>query len=478
MRTVRTFTGRTFTGRTLAGLAVAALVAGCSGSVSSTSGSPSASGPAPTVPVVTSTPGAAPADWPGYHGDAAHSGLAATMPPAGALTTAWRAAMDGVVQASPLVVGDTVVAATENDTVYGLDRATGRVRWSRHLATPVAQSSLPCGNITPTVGITGTPVYDPATQRVFAVTTTRVSGAVRHTLVGLDLGTGELRTSTPVDPAGSHPEVQNQRGALSLAAPSGRVVVPLGGHNGDCGEYHGYLVSVVAATGEGTTTFRAGAGTEAGMWQPAGAAVDSAGFAFAVSGNGSGTSGAYDGSDSVERVDPATGRSASFFAPAAWAAENAADRDLGSSGVALVGDRLWIQGKTSTGYLLDAADLGGIGHPVATVTGACRTQFGGPAVHGTTVYAPCTDGVRQLQVRPDGVDLGWRADSAVTGSPVVGGGRVWSVSDGTLFSLDEATGKTVATAEVGPGARFVTPALSGRLVLVPTNTGITAISTG
>src|SRR3954452_8882126 len=36
----------------------------------------------------------------------------------------------GQVYGQPLVIGDTVVAGTEDDWMYGLDAATGAIRWS------------------------------------------------------------------------------------------------------------------------------------------------------------------------------------------------------------------------------------------------------------------------------------------------------------------------------------------------------------
>ena len=84
------------------------------------------------------------------------------------LKVAATASLDGAVYASPLVLhdakGDLIIAATENNTLYAL-RNNGSIVWSRHIGTPVNGSSLPCGNINPT-GITGTPVYDPATGLV------------------------------------------------------------------------------------------------------------------------------------------------------------------------------------------------------------------------------------------------------------------------------------------------------------------------
>src|SRR5689334_238278 len=122
--------------------------------------------PAPTPRVAAPAPVPAASsftEWHGYHYDAAHSGYNPNIPAAGALSRAWTARLDAAVQASPLVARGVVIAATENNTMYGLSPSTGHVIWSRHLAPPVT-SGLPCGNINP-LGITGTPVYDTYTNR-------------------------------------------------------------------------------------------------------------------------------------------------------------------------------------------------------------------------------------------------------------------------------------------------------------------------
>src|SRR5215831_1477516 len=41
--------------------------------------------------------------------------------------------VDGQVYAQPIVAGNTVVVATENDQVYGLNAATGAVKWTTSL---------------------------------------------------------------------------------------------------------------------------------------------------------------------------------------------------------------------------------------------------------------------------------------------------------------------------------------------------------
>ena len=167
------------------------------------------------------------------------------------------------------------------------------------------------------------------------------------------------------------------------------------------------------------------------------------------------------------------------FSPTSWAADNAADLDLGSQGPALV-DGHWIfqAGKSGTGYLLRADRLGGIGGQVWQGP-VCRS-FGGTAVVGNIVYVPCTDGVRAVQISPAGtVAVRWHAPDGVAGSPVVGGGRVYAVdqSAGALVALDPVTGRQRERVSVGQVSRFATPAISGSRLYVPTLAGLAIVAT-
>src|SRR2546430_9566710 len=90
------------------------------------------------------TPTAALADWPTYHLDQSRTGNDTTEPAATNVSSAWNANLSGQIYAEPLIVGNTVLVATEQNNVYGLDAATGAVLWSNtSLGTPVPQSSLP-----------------------------------------------------------------------------------------------------------------------------------------------------------------------------------------------------------------------------------------------------------------------------------------------------------------------------------------------
>src|SRR2546421_3010151 len=100
---------------------------------------------APSKPSVARSPD----DWPTYHRDLARGGFDPAAAPAGRLARSWSTPVDGKVYAEPLVAGGLVIAATENNSVYGLEAGTGRVRWRAHLGSPVNRGDLPCGDTAP-----------------------------------------------------------------------------------------------------------------------------------------------------------------------------------------------------------------------------------------------------------------------------------------------------------------------------------------
>jgi len=132
--------------------------------------------------------------WTVYHGDAAGSGASGAVTAVDTSSAAWTSpVLDGQLYGEPLVSSGDVFVATENDTVYALSTSTGRVVWSNHIASPVPASALPCGDISPTVGITGTPVIDPLRNELFVVADELANGHPVHKLVGLDLSSGARR---------------------------------------------------------------------------------------------------------------------------------------------------------------------------------------------------------------------------------------------------------------------------------------------
>ena len=77
--------------------------------------------------------------------------------------------VDGQVYAQPLIVNNMLIAATENNNVYGLNPATGAVVWSRNVgpAWPITKVWNTCTDLYPNIGITSTPVYDPASGYIY-----------------------------------------------------------------------------------------------------------------------------------------------------------------------------------------------------------------------------------------------------------------------------------------------------------------------
>jgi outer membrane protein assembly factor BamB len=482
-----------------AALATAALAAAaCSGTggvgSSASGGATNAPASAASTPNVTSTPSAADtpnvdapasstgANWPEYGANPARTGVAVGVPRAGALTTAWSARLDGAVYGQPLVVGSEVIAATENDSVYALNRTTGKTIWRTHVGTPVQQPPPNgCGNIYP-LGITGTPIYDAGNGLVYAVA--EVTG-YHHMLVALDATTGALRLHRSLDiPTSSNqPAFNQQRPGLTI--DNGRVYATFGGLSGDCGPYQGSVVSA-PLTGDGPlASWRTPTSREGAIWAPGGPVVGPDASLWVSIGNGaSGTGDPYDGSDSATQLSPDLQRVA-YFAPTTWADDNDNDLDLGSTQPVLAaGNTVFIMGKRGVGYLLNAAKLGGIGGQLAEQS-ICKA-FGTAAVSGSTVYEPCQDGglaAVQVSAANKTIKVLWRGPSDSNGSPVVGGGAVWVThySDdghgGTLYALNPDTGKVEHQISIGQDLpHFSSLSLSGGSAYVSTLSGITAIN--
>ncbi len=411
------------------------------------------------------------ADWPQYHRDALRTGAGPATPALDSPRRAWTRALDGKVYASPLIVGGRVIAATENDTVYSIDLRTSAVVWKRHLGTPVDASTLPCGDIFPVTGITGTPAADPLTGQLYVVAF--VSG-YHHVLFVLNLADGSVTRSTSIDPAGSAPLAQQQRGALALTPDY--VYVAYGGLYGDCGPYHGYVVAVRRAGGS-SIVYRTPSARESGIWAAMGVTVSLTGEVYAVTGNGSFSS-SFDYSNTVLELSPEL-KLKSYFAPSNWRQLDAGDVDLGSVGPTVVPalDAALAIGKDGIVYLMRAGNLGGIGKQVASAR-VCDGAWGGTAWSGTRVFLPCINGLTAIDVTSGRISLAWRASTVRMASPIVASGAVWAidVDSATLVALDPSSGAVVYRLGLGSSQHFATPAATQGFVVAPAGTSIVAVA--
>ncbi len=391
--------------------------------------------------------------------------------------------IDGSVYAQPLVVKSQVIVASETDTVTAVDVDTGKVNWSRSLGTPVPGSSLPCGNIDPS-GITGTPVADPMSGKLWVVaslagnpaatsggqppaTALPASTTISHVLFTISLSTGAVLAQRPIDPSGADPTTEQQRGALALA--NGYVYVPFGGLFGDCGAYHGYVVGVPISGSAPAIQFEADAGNGAGIWYPAGPAVVGSGELLVATGNG--TSNAPDQSNSVLLLSQQLGV-LGLFTPTDSASLSSSDLDLGSTDPIEVGDgHVFIAGKQGVGYLLAVAHLGGTGGQLfaGQVCNGGGQAIGGSVYVDGKIVVSCTNGLVALTLQGTGFSPAWTAGTGLAGPPIVSGGHVWfvDIDAGSLVAVDPGSGRTTQVLDIGAAVHLESPAAAdGKIYVV------------
>jgi polyvinyl alcohol dehydrogenase (cytochrome) len=434
--------------------------------------------------VAAASPGpAGGTSWTVYHDSPAGTGVAPGVTSVDTANRAWTSpSLDGEIYGEPLVFDGRVYVATENDTVYALSAATGGKVWSAHLATPVPSTDLPCGDITPTVGITGTPVIDPSRHEIFVLADEVVNGAPAHVLTGLDTATGRVEMTDHVDPAGVNTAALLQRTGLTL--DDGRVVFGMAGNYGDCSSYKGRVFAVPENGGTPLLfTVDAAAGeSQGGIWMGGAApVVSSNGDVWVATGNGSvySYSHAYDDSDSVLELSPAM-RLLQYFAPSDWPVNNSQDLDMSTAPVLLPDGQVILAGKSRIVYLLDGAHLGGIGHQQASLPAACSNDIdGGIALSGMTVYLPCFSGIIAVTAArsPPALHLDWSSGTG-GGPPIRAAGLVWTIGqNGVLYGLGPATGKIRQQASIGAVANhFPTPTVADGLLLAPAADDVVAFT--
>jgi outer membrane protein assembly factor BamB len=318
----------------------------------------------------------------------------------------FQAHVSGKIYAQPLYWhppgAETAIllVATEDNMVYALDAERGKAIWSRSLGTSIPLSTLDCGDVDP-LGITGTPVIDGSTQAVYLEAGISDLSGLHHRVFALTLKDGSPVPGWPVDVAEAlksrHPTFdakhQNERGALTIL--NRMLYVPFGGHYGDCGKYHGWVVGI-SLDNPNTTMSWATRARGSGIWAPAGISSDGTSL-FVATGNTMDTTTWGDG-EAVIRLDTDLHNSQrvnDFFAPANWHDLDDKDADLG--GTAPVpfdlptgaGSQALVLalGKDGRTYLLDRRNLGGIGGSLAV-----ENVSYGPIRTAPAVY-PASDGM-------------------------------------------------------------------------------------
>ncbi len=356
-------------------------------------------------------------------------------------------ALDGYLMAQPLVMANVtipgqgvhnlVLAATEHDDVYAFDAdANVPAYWHVSFINPAAgvttiqsttdlQASSSPGFYGPEVGISGTPVIDPATGTLYVEANTKeVSGGLTnfvHRLHALDVATGAEKFGGPVVIQGSVPGVGDgfdpatgvaflpvkhiNRPALLLAG--GHVCVTFTSHQ-DFPPYHGWVFIYNAYTLQPEGIFNTTPnGSAGGIWQASsGPAADDEGNIYMETGNGTFDAANQNFGDSVIKLSPTGGLTLlDYFAPYNQLTLNLQDLDIGSAGLMLLPDsvgsaahpHLLVAGsKTGVFWLLDRDDLGQFNaandsQVVQEVSGATSGMWVTPAYFNGAIYY-CANG--------------------------------------------------------------------------------------
>ena len=340
-----------------------------------------------------------------YHNDLARDGANTqeyALSPSNVTTTTFgklfSCDVDGAVYTQPLWVPgvsisgarhNVVFVATEHDSLYAFDADANPCVTYWHVMlidtnhggsaneTPIIWNDVGnCfGDIYPEVGVTGTPVIDPATNTIYVVSSSEAgtngsncsynSGTYFRRLHALDLATGNEKYNGPASITASVPGVgdggstvtfdpqkHHQRSGLALA--NGTVYIAWAAHE-DATPYHGWLFGYDAsdltqAPSVFNTTPNGGLG---GIWASGGApAIDAIGDIYITTGNGifdasSTTVPFNDYGDSILRLHPFSGYTSNgvnlnlegWFTPWDQDAISNADADVGSGAVILLPDQ-------------------------------------------------------------------------------------------------------------------------------------------
>jgi hypothetical protein len=353
-----------------------------------------------------------------YHNNVSRDG---TNPKEYALTAAvvntstfgklFSCTVDSAVYAQPLwarnltinaAKHNVILVATERNSLYAFDADASpcTTLWQKNLIdaahggtpgeSPVPSSDVGVnfGDLSPEVGITGTPVIDPSTNTLYVVSKSEItnSGTFFQRLHAIDLLTGNEKFGGPANidssifvngtgdgsSGGQVPfDVQHEHQRAALALVNGIVYIAWASHE-DADPYHGWVLSFSASNLSLLNKFNDSPnGNRGGIWMAGGApAADSNNNLYLITGNGD-----YDGTndfgDSILKLSSTLTRLDSFT-PSVEAQLNSADLDLGSGGAVVLIDlplapldhqHLLIGGGKGAGftgqlYSLDRTNLG------------------------------------------------------------------------------------------------------------------------
>jgi len=316
--------------------------------------------------------------------------------------------VDGKVDAQPLYLSNVAIpgvgsrnvlyVVTEHGSVFAFDAdntsASAAPFWkiTTQLPGEMPSDDRGCGQVTPEIGITSTPVIDRTRGAIYVVAASKdASAKYFHRIHALDLTTGKelfggpttVTASFPGTGAGSSggtvvfdPREYNERpGLLEI---NGTIYTTWGSHC-DAGPYTSWVMSYSADTLKQTSVLNlVPNGSDGGIWMSGAApASDAAGNIYFLIGNGTfdtalnstGFPSNGDCGNCFAKISSAAPlKLLDYFTPLNTVAESAADEDLGSGGPLLLPDltdacgttrHLAVgSGKDAIIYVLDRDNMG------------------------------------------------------------------------------------------------------------------------
>ncbi len=318
--------------------------------------------------------------------------------------------VDGKVDAQPLYVPSLTIqgqglhnvlyVVTEHDSVYAFDADNGALLKQVSLfgVNETPSDARGCGQVTPEIGITATPVIDPGSGphgTIYVVAMTKdQSSSYHHRLHALDLTTLGEEFNGPVEIAATYPgtgaEKKNQSDTMQTFLPSQHkdraallllngVVYTSWSSHCDAGPYTSWLIGYNETTLAQTTVLNLiPNGNDGGIWSAgSGPQADAAGNVYLPTGNGTfdtTLSGGFpvknDYGNAYVKISTNGGKLAvvDYFTMSNTVNESNSDADLGSGGGMLLPplsdaqghsrDLAVVAGKDNNIYVMDRANLG------------------------------------------------------------------------------------------------------------------------
>ena len=363
--------------------------------------------------------------------------------------------VDGHVDAQPLYLSSVAIpgkgaknvlyVVTEHDSVYAFDAdsvngSTSTILWQSSMLASGETSSddRGCGQVTPEIGITSTPVIDRARNAIYLIAVSKTSGgSYIHRIHALNLTTGAELFGGPTTIAASYPGTgANSSGGNVVFDPKrynerpgllqiGTTIYTTWGSHCDAGPYTSWAMSYSADTLHQTGVINlVPNGNEGGIWMAGTApAADAAGNIYFIIGNGDfGTTLDGNGFPANKNCGNCFAKISSsvpltlldYFTPLNTVSESNADTDFGSGGPLLLPDvvdsngatrHLAVgSGKDSIIYVVDRDQMGKFNASADNIYQQINGQISGGVwakpsyFNGTVYYGAVGDSIKAFPI--------------------------------------------------------------------------------